>query len=99
MEKQTEIQNESQNKPIEPVFSSKIGAFSVGIFLQEYKGRKVPGIKLQKSFTKDGENWEHLKMPLLSSIEVDKLICVLQKTKEALYLFLISSFYFLPKDL
>jgi hypothetical protein len=69
-----------------PVFKCKFGAFETAIFLQEIDGRSVPSIAIQKSFTKDGNNWNHQKMTLLSPVEADKLICALQETKKALYL-------------
>jgi hypothetical protein len=77
------IMHESNQKP---VFKCKFGAFEAAIFLQEIDGRSVPSIVIQKSFTKDGKNWNHQKMTLLSPTEADKLVCVLQETKKALYL-------------
>lgn len=68
-----------------PVFKHKIGAFSSAVFLHERDGRSVPSVVLEKSFTKDGEKWEHKKLTLLNAAEVDKLMCVLQETKMALY--------------
>ncbi len=75
MEKLTKIQKESQNKPVEPVFSTKIGTFSVGIFLHEYNGRIIPGIKLQKFFTKDGESWKNIRIVPLCTIEYIANLC------------------------
>ncbi len=68
-----------------PVFEFKIGAFKTAVFLHEIEGRSVPSVVLEKSYTKDGTNWEHQKMTLLNAQEADKLICVLQETKKALY--------------
>ena len=72
-------------KPDGPVFKCKIGAFETAIFLQEVDGRTRPSIALEKSFTSDGSTWKHQKMHLLNASEADKLICVLQETKKALY--------------
>ncbi len=85
MEQQTEVKKESQNDALSPVFQCRIGAFITSVFLHEFNGRNVPGIALQKSFTKDGTNWKNIKMTLLSTTEIDKLICVLKETKKALY--------------
>jgi len=69
----------------EPVFKHKIGAFAAAVFLHEREGRSVPSVVVEKSYTKDGEKWEHKKLTLLNAAEVDKLICVLRETKKALY--------------
>ena len=68
-----------------PVFKAKIGAFQTAIFLHEREGRTVPGIVLEKSFKSNGGAWKHQKMSILSTNEIDKLICLLQETKEVLY--------------
>lgn len=66
------------------VFETKIGAFRASVFLNEVDGRRIPSVQLKKSFT-NGQGWRHYKMTLLNSKEIDKLICVLQDTKRALY--------------
>ena len=71
--------------PEKPVFKRKIGAFESAVFLHERDGRQIPSVVLEKSFTKDGQNWDHQKLTLLNATEIDKLICVLQETKMALY--------------
>ena len=68
----------------QPVFKAKIGAFQTAVFLNEVNGRSTPSVQLEKSFT-NGQGWRHYKMTLLSSKEIDKLICVLEDTKRALY--------------
>lgn len=65
-------------------FETKIGAFRTSVFLNEVDGRSIPSVQLKKSFT-NGQGWRHYKMMLLNSKEIDKLICVLQDTKRALY--------------
>lgn len=85
MEKQTEI-TETVPKGNRPVYDFKIGAFKAAVFLREIDGRSVPSVVLEKSFTSDGKNWKHKKMSLLNTSEIDKLICVLQDVKKALYL-------------
>lgn len=85
MENQTEINEDAEIKPDKPVFKYKIGAFGTAVFLNDIEGRSVPSVVLEKSYTKDGTNWKHKKMTLLNTTEIDKLICVLQETKKALY--------------
>lgn len=68
-----------------PVFKYKVGAFEAAIFLHEVDGRSLPSIAIEKSYTKDGINWNHKKMTLLGPVEADKLICALQEAKRALY--------------
>ena len=84
MEEQIEI-TEAEAKGNRPVYDFKIGAFKAAVFLHEIDGRSVPSVVLEKSFTEDGTNWNHQKMTLLNAQEADKLICVLQETKKALY--------------
>jgi len=67
-----------------PVFKAKVGAYSAAIFLKEVDGRQLPSIAVERSFKIDGE-WQHQKISLLNASEADKLICVLQETKKALY--------------
>jgi hypothetical protein len=69
-----------------PVFKYKVGAFEAAIFLHEVDGRSLPSIAIEKSYTKDGINWNHKKMTLLGPVEADKLICALQEAKRALYI-------------
>lgn len=69
-----------------PVFKTRIGGFSAAVFLNEVDGRKLPSVVAEKSFTKDGMSWERQKISLLNASEVDKLICVLEEIKRALYL-------------
>ena len=85
MQKQTEINLDTETAADKPVFKYKIGAFGTAVFLNDFEGRSVPSVVLEKSFTKDGTNWKHKKMSLLNTSEIDKLICVLQETKRALY--------------
>ena len=84
MEEQIEIA-ETEVKSNKPVYDFKIGAFKAAVFLHEIDGRSVPSVVAEKSFTKDGSTWNHQKMTLLNAQEADKLICVLQETKKALY--------------
>lgn len=85
MECQTEIKGDTETEVEKPVFKYKIGAFGTAVFLHDLNGRSVPSVVLEKSYTKDGINWNHKKMALLSTTEIDKLICVLHETKKALY--------------
>ena len=70
----------------EPVFKNKIGAFEAAVFMNDVNGKSLPSIVVEKSFTKDGGSWSHQKLSLLNTTEIDKLICVLQETKKAIYL-------------
>jgi len=79
------MDNQSELPADGPVFKEKIGAFQTAIFLHEREGRKVPGIVLEKSFKSNSGPWKHQKMSILSANEIDKLICLLQDTKEVLY--------------
>jgi hypothetical protein len=79
MEQQTDL-------PVDgPVFEAKIGGFKTAVFMHERDGRLVPSVALEKSFKSNGNGWKHQKMSLLNASELDKLICVLQETKMALY--------------
>ena len=69
-----------------PVFKFKIGGLCASIFLHEMEGRMVPSVVVDKSYTKDGMNWNRQKITLFNAGEIDKLICVLQEAKRALYL-------------
>lgn len=69
----------------QPVYKFKIGGFEASIFLHKVEGRDAPSVLVEKSFTKDGTNWNRYSMTLLIALEIDKLICVLQETKKALY--------------
>ena len=68
-----------------PVFKTKIGGFEAAVFLHEHEGRQIPSVVVEKSFTSNGGDWKHQKLTLLNAAEVDKLMCVLQETKKALY--------------
>ena len=82
----SEVANEQSDAvKARPVFKTKIGAFSSAVFLDEVNGRNLPSVVIEKSFTADGKSWKHYKLRLLNAAEVDKLICVLQDTKRALY--------------
>lgn len=70
----------------QPVYKFKIGGFEAAIFLHKVEGRDAPSVVVEKSFTKDGTNWNRYSMTLLNALEIDKLTCVLQETKKALYL-------------
>ncbi len=79
-----EMADQSSQK-VQPDFKAKVGGFSTAVFLHDHDGRKIPSVVLEKSFTKDGQSWDRYRMTLLNSKEVDKLICVLEDTKRALY--------------
>lgn len=79
------MEEQSEMPKDQPVFKAKIGAFSSAVFLDDVNGRKLPSIVVEKSYTSDGTNWKRYKLRLLNVTEADKLICVLQETKEALY--------------
>ena len=73
------------------VFSIKVGAFDGAIFLQEREGQdgkkfKSPSVRLQKSWTKDGQNFEVQKMGFFNVGEVIRAIYALEKVKEQLLL-------------
>ena len=69
-----------------PVLKFKIGGLCASIFLQEMEGRIVPSVVADKTFTRDGQNFSRQKITLFNATEIDKLICVLQEAKRALYL-------------
>lgn len=80
-----ELKGGNQNTMEEPQLTFKLGPFRAAIFLNDVAGRQKASVSLEKSFTKDGETWEHQKMRLLDPKEIDKLIVVLQDVKTTIY--------------
>lgn len=78
-----------QKEKVLPISRFSAGQVSTAVFVREMDGkfgkRKVPSVVLQKSWTKDGKNWEKQTLNFFNADEISKAIYVLEQARGVIY--------------